>query len=92
MLSYNEALSAAIKSTIPDGKVYYAGDAGDFYIFNIVPKDFPVEIKGAMFGITFTAVDKTNGRIWDYKITDASPEDLAKIKSITKSWDVRKRS
>lgn len=80
MLNYEQAKQIAITNTIPDGKVYYAGDAGDFYIFTIVPKDFPMEIKNPMFGSTFTAVDKTDGRVWTVHITELNPENIKKLK------------
>lgn len=82
MLSYEKAKSIAIASRVPDGKIYCAGDAGTFYIFLVVPKDFPTDIDGAEFGITFTAVDKDDGHVFDYRITDPLPEGVDRIKKI----------
>lgn len=79
MLTYEQCKNIAITNTIPDGKVYYAGDVGDFYIFTIVPKDFPTDIKGAMFGSTFFAVDKKDGKTWTVHITDLRNKDVKKI-------------
>lgn len=79
MVSYEQAKSIAIANTISDGKVYYAGDAGDFYIFTIVPKDFPMEIKKPLFGSTFIAVDKKDGRVWTVSITDPRLKDVKAI-------------
>lgn len=81
MISYAEAVNLAIVNTIPDGKVYYSGDAGDFYIFIIVEKDFPMNIRGAMFGTTFTAVDKEDGRVWTISIGDERLKNVKKIVS-----------
>lgn len=69
VLTYDQAKTIAIKNTILDGKVYYSGDAGDFFYFIIVKKDFP-DIPRAVFGTTYTAVDKKDGRVWLCDITD----------------------
>lgn len=69
MLTYKEAKAIAIKNTVPDGKVYCSGDAGDFFYFIIVRKDFP-DVPGAVFGTTYTAVDKKDGRVWICDITE----------------------
>lgn len=84
MLAYAQAKAIAIKNTIPDGKVYYSGDAGDFYIFLIVEKNFPINIPGAMFGSTFTAVNKSDGKVWTVSITDPRLKDVKKIEGPTK--------
>lgn len=81
MLTYEQCKTIAIANTIPDGKVYYAGDAGDFYIFIIVEKDFPMDINGAMFGSTFFAVDKKDGHTWTVSITDPRLKNVKKIVS-----------
>lgn len=82
MISYEKAKSIAIASRVPDGKICCAGDAGIFYIFLVVPKDFPTDIDGAEFGITFTAVDKDDGHVFDYRITGPLPEGVDRIKKI----------
>lgn len=69
MITYNEAKAIAIKSTIPDGKVYCSGDAGDFFYFIVVRKDFP-DVSGGMFGTTYTAIDKSDGRVWTCDIRE----------------------
>lgn len=79
MLTYEDAKVIAIANTIPDGKVYYAGDAGAFYIFTIVPADFPMDIENPMFGSTFTAVDKKDGRVWICSVTDPRLKNVKKI-------------
>lgn len=79
MLTYEDAKAIAIGKTIPGGKVYYAGDAGTFYIFIIVSKDFPMDIPNPMFGSTFTAVDKKDGRLWTCHITDPRLKNVKKI-------------
>lgn len=79
MVSYEQAKAVAIEHTISDGKVYYSGDAGTFYIFLIVPKDFPTNLKGAMFGSTFTAVNKDDGNVWICSVTDKRLENVEKI-------------
>lgn len=78
MLTYEQAKDVAIANTIPDGKVYYAGDAGSFYIFIIVDENFP-DIPGAMFGTTYTAVDKKDGRVWVCYVTDPRLKNVKKI-------------
>lgn len=78
MITYEKAKAIAIESTIPDGKVYCSGDAGDFYIFIIVPKDF-LDIPDVMFGPTYTAVDKKDGNVWTCYITDSRLKDVKKI-------------
>lgn len=82
MLTYDQAKKIAIDNTIPNGKVYYSGDAGSFYIFTIVDKDFPMNIKGAMFGSTFTAVNKEGGEVWTVSVTD---ERLKNVKAIIRN-------
>lgn len=79
MVTYEQAKSIAISNTTSDGKVYYAGDAGDFYIFTIVPKDFPMDAPNPMFGSTFVAVDKKDGNIWTVFITDPRLKNVKKI-------------
>lgn len=79
MLTYEDARAIAIGKTIPGGKVYSAGDAGTFYIFTIVPKDFPMNIPNPMFGSTFTAVDKKDGRVWVCSITDPRLKGMKKL-------------
>lgn len=69
MLTYDQAKSIAIKNTIPNGKVYCSGDAVDFFYFIIVRKDFP-DIPNAIFGSTYTAVDKKDGSVWIVPVTD----------------------
>ena len=81
MLTYEQAKKIAIANTIPDGKVYYAGDAGDFYIFTIVPKDFPMDIPNPMFGSTFAAVNKKDGKVWTVSITDPRLKNVRKLVS-----------
>lgn len=79
MITYEKAKSIAIANSIPDGKVYYAGDAGDFYIFTIVEKNFPTDIPGAMFGSTFLAVNKSDGKVLTVSITDPRLKNVKKI-------------
>lgn len=79
MVKYEEAKSIVLQKTIPDGKVYYAGDAGSFYIFIIVPKDFPSEIKEPVFGSTFTAINKSDGKTWTCSVTDSRLKGVKKI-------------
>lgn len=79
MLTYEQAKEIAISKTIPDGKVYYSGDVGEFYIFTIVPKDFPMDIPNPMFGSTFTAVDKVDGRAWICPITNSRLKNVKKV-------------
>ena len=79
MLTYEQAKKIAISNTIPDGKVYSAGDAGNFYIFTIVPKDFPMDISNLMFGSTFTAVNKNDGKVWTVSITDPRLRNVKKL-------------
>lgn len=81
MLTYDNAKNIAIANTIPDGKVYYAGDAGDFYIFTIVPKDFDMSIPNPMFGSTFTAVNKSDRKVWTVSITDKRLNNVKKLVS-----------
>lgn len=69
MLTYDQAAAIAIKARIPGGKVYCSGETETFFYFIIVPKDFPDE-PGAMFGRTYTAVDKADGRVWDVDVAD----------------------
>lgn len=84
MLTYDQAKSIAIANTIPTGKVYYAGDAGDFYIFIIVEEDFPMDIPNPMFGSTFTAVNKSDGHVWTVAITDLPYEGVKKLEGPNK--------
>lgn len=79
MTTYEKAKAIAIADTIPDGKVYCSGDAGDFYIFIIVPKNFPTDIPDAMFGVSYTAVDKKDGRVWVCHVTDPRLKNVKKI-------------
>lgn len=80
MIDYTEATRIALNTTIPDGKVYYAGDAGDFYIFKIVPKDFIViGDKVPMLGSTFQAVNKDDGETWTCSVTDKRLKNVKKI-------------
>lgn len=79
MLSYDRAKSIAISNTIPNGIVYYAGEVETFYIFIIAPKNFPVNIKDAMFGKVLTAVDKSDGEVWECLITDPRLKGVKKI-------------
>lgn len=79
MIEYEEAKSIAISKTIPDGKVFYSADAGLFYIFIIVPRDFPFEAKGVMLGSTFIAVDKSDGKVWTCSVTDPRLKGVKKI-------------
>lgn len=85
MLTYEQAKATAIKNTIPDGVVYASGDAGDFYIFTIVPKGTPM-IKGLMTGTTFIAVNKSDGKVWTVHITDPRLKNVKKIEGPTKSF------
>lgn len=84
MITYDRAKAIAISNTIPDGKVYYSGDAGEFYIFIIVPKDFPMDIPNPMFGSTFTAVDKVDGRLWECPITNSRLKNIRKVEGSEK--------
>lgn len=84
MITYNQAKAIAISNTIRDGKVYCSGDAGDFYVFIIVQKDFP-DIPDAIFGPTYTAVDKKDGRVWTCYITDPRLKNVKKIASPNKT-------
>lgn len=84
MLTYEQAKTIAIDNTISDGKVYYSGDAGNLYIFIIVEKSFPTDIKGAMLGSTFTAVNKSDGKVWTVSITDPRLKNVKKIQGPTK--------
>lgn len=68
-MNYESAKSIAIKNTIPDGKVYCSGDAGDFFYFVVVNKNIPI-VFGIMTGSTYTAVDKKDGRVWTMSVTD----------------------
>lgn len=79
MITYEKAKAIAIANTIPDGKIYSAGDAGTFYIFIVVPKDFPMDIPNPIFGSTFTAVDKKDGRVWVCSITDPRLKNVKKL-------------
>lgn len=79
MLAYEQAKNVAIANTINGGKVYYAGDAGNFYVFIIVKKNFPLDIKGPMFGSTFTAVDKSDGKVWTISVGDSRLKDVKPI-------------
>lgn len=79
MLSYEQAKAIAISNTIPNGKVYYSGDAGSFYIFIVVEQNFPTNIKGALFGSTFTAVNKDDEKVWTCHVTDPRLKDVKKI-------------
>lgn len=79
MVTYEQAKAIAIANTIPDGKLYYAGDAGTFYIFRVVPKDFPMNLKGAMFGTSIPAVDKKDGRFWISYINDPNVANAKKL-------------
>lgn len=80
MLNYNKAKSIAIENVISDGKVYCSGDAGDFFYFIIVRKDFP-DIPDAIFGRTYTAVDKKDGRVWLCDITEPRLKNAKIIES-----------
>lgn len=86
MLTYEQAKAIAIENTIPDGKVYCSGDVGDFFYFIIVRKDFP-DIPGAMFGTTYTAVDKKDGRVWLCDITEPRLKNAKIIESPSKKED-----
>lgn len=79
MITCKEAEKIAVANTLENGKVYYAGDAGDFYIFTIVPPDFPMEIKNPLIGSTFTAVDKKDGHVWVCHVTDPRLKNVKKI-------------
>lgn len=84
MLTYEKAKLIALSNTIPDGKVYYAGDAGDFYIFKIVEKNVRTDVKGLTTGPTFTAVNKADGLVWTVYITDPRLKDVKKLLGPTK--------
>lgn len=87
MLTYEKAKSIAISNTIPDGKVYYSGDAGDFYIFTIVEKKVRTDVKGLITGSTFTAVNKSDGKVWTISITDPRLKNVKKLEGPTKkAW------
>lgn len=79
MVTYEQAKTAAISNTIPDGKVYCAGDAGDFYIFIIAPKDFDIDIPDPLIGSAYTAVDKDDGRVWSCHVTDPRLKNAKKV-------------
>lgn len=80
MLTYEQSKVIAIENTIPDGKVYCAGDAGDFYVFMIAPKDFDVNFPDQLIGSIYTAVDKKDGRVWDCHVTNPKLKNAKKIK------------
>lgn len=84
MVTYEQAKNLAIFNTIPDGKVYYAGDAGDFYIFTIVNKNINTDVKGLITGTSFMAIDKKDGRVWTVNINDKRLQNVKKIKGPTK--------
>lgn len=79
MLTYEQAKNIVIAKTVPGGKVYYAGDAGDFYIFIIVDKDFNMDIGGAIFGTTFTAINKDDKKVWTVDITDIRLKNVKRL-------------
>lgn len=79
MISYEQAKQVAITDTISDGKVYCAADAGSFYAFIIVPKDFDIDIPNQLIGSTYTAVDKRDGRIWTCRVTDSRLEGAKRL-------------
>lgn len=83
MLTYDQAKSIAIENAIPDGKVYCSGDAGDFFYFIIVRKDFP-DVSNAIFGRTYIAVDKKDGRVWLCDITEPRLKNAKIIESPSK--------
>lgn len=91
MITYEKATAIALSNSIPDGKVYYAGDAGSFYIFTIIPKDFPTELKDPMFGSTFLAVDKDGGNVWECHVTDKRLKNVKKIFSQQKRTSFKVR-
>lgn len=78
MLTYEQTKKIAIGNTHPNGKVYYSGDAGSFYIFIIVDKDVP-DIKGLMTGTTYIAVNKVDGKIFTIDVTDSRLSNVMKI-------------
>ena len=78
MLTYEQAKSVAISKTIPDGGVYCSGDAGAFYYFVIVKKEYQ-NLPDLMTGSTYTAVDKSNGRVWIVSVTDLRLKGAKKI-------------
>lgn len=78
MLTYEQAKSVAISKTIPDGEVYCSGDAGDFYYFVIVKKQYQ-NIPDLMTGSTYTAVDKKDGRVWICPVTEPRLKGAKKI-------------
>lgn len=78
-LTYEQAKKIAFANTIPNGRVYYAGEAETFYIFIIVPDDLSTDLKNPMFGSTFTAVNKTNGKVWICHVTDPRLKGVVKI-------------
>lgn len=75
MITYEQAASIAISNTIPDGKVYCSGETKTFYYFIVVEQDFP-NTPGAMFGRTYTAVNKSDGDVWDVDIADPRMKDF----------------
>lgn len=79
MITYEQAKAIAISNTIPDGKVYCAGDAGSFYVFIIAPKDFDTDIPGQLIGSTYTAIDKKDGNVWLCHVTDPRLRNVRKI-------------
>lgn len=79
MLTYEQSKAAAISNTIPDGKVYCVGDAGSFYVFIVVPKDFDTEISNPLIGSTYTAVDKKDGRVWSCHVTDPRLKNAKRV-------------
>lgn len=83
MITYEKARAIAIADTISDGKVYCSGDTGDFYIFIIAPKDFDMETPNPLIGSTYTAVDKSDGKVWTVSITDPRLKNVKKIEGST---------
>lgn len=79
MIDYDEAKEIVVSETFPNGKVQYSGDAGSFYIFKIVPENFPLNLKNPCIGNSFTAINKTDGKTWICYITDPRLKEVKKI-------------
>lgn len=77
MVSYEEAKKIAIEKTVPGGYVYCSAEADDFYIFIIT--DVKINRPGLLTGMTYTAVDKDDGRVWTCYVTDPRLKNAKKI-------------
>lgn len=82
MVGYEQAKNIAFSNTFPNGILYYAGDAGLFYIFIIVSESFPFDAEETLIGSTFTAVDKLDGKVWICHVTDRRIKHVKRLYSI----------